>query len=325
MKQLSINLRLILCLAAVPTWIGCGAGTASEEEVAAQPNLTGPVAETTQSLNNDGAIAVLLIGNSQLGYPPDPPAVGPALRDFSATVNGGVAKISVTVMQDPEESCDLWVKNQPAMLAEAGTGKYDLVIFQPPFTEINGNAACWDLYKNAAETHGSEFGVLATQTLRVADALNIYYGTQGDVKLDNAVRSYCADRQILYIPANRTMRQMLGNNPSPAALAEWYNTNPNDMQHPSARGAYVYVLALYQAITWRTVNNTSADLKRLYCHCDPNTPCVDDGTNCSAGLNINPTQASLIQGSVTGIVGNRIVALKANSNGKFVTAESMGN
>jgi hypothetical protein len=288
--------KTVLALSALLALSGCASYVEDDPQVSAAPS----------ALTAAGEIRVLILGNSQLGFLPTPPMVGRALQAFSVAANNGAAKMVVTLAQSPTGSCDSYL-TYPDLMTQASSGNYDVVILQPPYTETAGNAACWDKYRTAAENAGAEFGML------VSHAIMAGYRTQDDVKLDTAIRNYAVDRGILYIPANRTMRLLLGANPTDDALRKWYQS---DQAHPSGLGAYEYVLALYQGITWKPVMNAPYQVADLYCNKD---------TGACGEPYPTQAQATLMQSGVTQYVGNRLVALKANSNQNFTTAENAGN
>ena len=86
-----------------------------------------------------------------------------------------------------------------------------------------------------------------------------------------AIRSYTNDNNLLFIPAGATWRRLLGNTPSSTDLLELFGS---DSQHPGPEGSYLYVLALYGALTHRSVVGVDNDLPPL--RCSPNGACLTE-------------------------------------------------
>jgi hypothetical protein len=215
----------------------------------------------------NGQISVVIIGNSQLKY--GPVDLGTALADFSSQVNGGSNAMHVELRQAFVGTCGEY--RNPNLVAETGEKKpvdpldatTDIVVLEPPLLSVPNEpnaTSCWTQFKTDA--NGKEFALLATNTTAAG-----YYNpskdsnvqAQGDIVLDDMVRSYAAANGSLYIPAGRYLRSVFGNDPDYNTLASWYS----DGAHPNPRAAYAYVTALYQYITGRSgfgASNTLAGM-----------------------------------------------------------------
>ncbi|HKU44481.1 MAG TPA: hypothetical protein VJR89_40250, partial [Polyangiales bacterium] len=131
----------------------------------------------------------------------------------------------------------------------------DIVVLQPPMLTTAGETnpqGCWDFFKSLVPA-GKEFGVLVTNTtaggyFNPSQDPNVV--AQGDITLDNMVRTYTAGNGSLYIPGSSWLRSL--NYPDRTSLdnAVWYQA---DTAHPNSKAAYAYVAALYQFITSRNV------------------------------------------------------------------------
>ena len=78
---------------------------------------------------------------------------------------------------------------------------------------------------------------------------------------------------MLFIPAGATWRRLLGNTPTRDALLALYH---GDNAHPGPEGSYLYVLALYGALTGRSVVGAGIDNDLPALRCDPNSPCLSE-------------------------------------------------
>jgi len=226
----------------------------------------------------EGEIAVLLIGNSQLGFfsnPPQPPDVTRALEDFAATAYDGATTLLVDRFQQAGTGCDGFFAagTGPGSARErAGSGEYDVVILLPGIGEGAADADCWDQFRVIAEDAGSRFGIMATAHVSGA------YPAGFDA-MDAAMRSYAATNGSLFIPAGSVWRRVLGDAVGNARF-EFYG---GDDAHPGGEGSYLYVLALYGALSGRPVLGLAADSEPLRCLPDQSClsyaaldACVDD-------------------------------------------------
>ncbi len=233
----------------------------------------------------EGDITVLLIGNSQLGFfgnSPQPPDVTEALEQISTVAYAGASHLIVDKAQIDGTGCDGWASagDGPGTPKErAGSGEYDIVIMAPAIGERAAQSACWELFRDLAENAGSQFGVMASAHVS-------FQYPRGFDDLDSAVRGYAATNDLLFVPGGEAWRRVLGDNPGNAML-EFYG---GDDAHPGAEGSYFYVLALYGAITGRSVVGLPVDSPPLRCF--PNQPCmtyerldecIDDATGTYGG------------------------------------------
>jgi hypothetical protein len=222
---------------------------------------------------------VLLIGNSQLGFaaqsaPPDLPR---ALQDFSAGANGGASRLTVDLAQVFGVGCNELVAEGTGPgtpRGKARSGEFDVVVLLPSIDETFRNDACWDVFAADAEAAGARFAIMAT-----ANVSSRY--PSGFDGLDDAIRAYAAERGVTFIPAGAAWQRVLGASPRRADLIEMYNA---DGEHPGVEGSYVYVLALYGALTGRTVLGAENDVPALRCR--PDAPCRSEQEmlDCFAGV-----------------------------------------
>lgn len=218
-----------------------------------------------------GPQTVLLIGNSQLGYfggSPQPPDVTVALGDLSRVFVEGRSALVVDRYSQAGTGCEgFWSAGDGEGSARAlAASGYDVVVLLPSINEGDraANEACWERFRGVAENGGSRFAVMATAHVSGA------YPAGFDA-LDGAVRSYTKDNGLLFIPAGATWRRHLGEAPSRDDLLELYGA---DFAHPGPEGSYLYVLALYGALTNRSVVGVDNDIPALRCF--PNEPCLTE-------------------------------------------------
>ena len=217
---------------------------------------------------------VLLIGNSQLGSfgnNPLPPDVAVALDDISAVAHGGQHRLFVDRVQRAGTGCSGFVaegSGPGSPLERAGSGDYDVVVLLPSIGEGNraANEGCWEQFRTVVEASGARFGMMATPHVS-----NAY--PNGFDALDTAIRSYSAVHDLLFVPAGATWRRHLGDQPTRAALLTLYH---GDLEHPGPEGSYLSVLALYGALTGRSVQNAGIDNDIAALRCDPRTPCLTE-------------------------------------------------
>ncbi len=185
---------------------------------------------------------MLLIGNSQLGFfgaAPQPADVAVALEDVSTHAHAGATRLIVRRAQVPGVGCEGFaeVDDGPGTpLGEAADPAYDVVVLLPSIDEGDRAAyeACWDRFRRVAESPGNRFAIMATA--HVSDA----YPAGFDL-LDDAVRSWAADRGVRFVPAGAAWRRALGDAPTRAALLALYH---GDLAHPGPEGTYLSVLTL---------------------------------------------------------------------------------
>jgi hypothetical protein len=219
-------------------------------------------------------LRVLLIGNSQLGFfgdHPAPPDVTVALADVSTVAHGGATRLVVGRAQVPGVGCAGFadVGDGPGTpLREAADPSWDVVLLVPSIDETDAaaSAPCWDRFRAVVEDAGNRFGIVATA--HVSDA----WPTGFDA-LDEAVRSWAADRGVLFVPAGATWRRLLGDAPTSEALFALYH---GDLAHPGPEGSYLYVLALYGALSGRSVVDAGIDNDVPALRCDPRAPCLTE-------------------------------------------------
>ncbi|MDP2344443.1 MAG: hypothetical protein Q8O67_26030 [Deltaproteobacteria bacterium] len=208
-----------------------------------------------------GEVAVLLIGNSQLGNfsnTPQPPDVTVALEALSQVAHGGSHRMIVDRAQVGGVGCDGFLNNGTyagTPRERAGSGDYDYVVLLPSLGETSRNDACWDAFREIAEGAGAEFVMMATASLSGA-----YPG--GFDALDSPARSYALDHGLIFVPGGDTWRQVLGDNPGSTATLEMYS---GDDAHPGTEGSYLYTLALYGALSGTSVVGLPIDIAPLRC------------------------------------------------------------
>ena len=201
-----------------------------------------------------------------------PPTLAVALDDISAVAHGGQHRLFVDRVERAGKGCSGFVlegTGPGSPLERAASGDYDVVVLLPSIGEGNraANEGCWEQFRTVVEASGVRFGMMATFYVS-----NVYRDG-GDVALDTAIRSYSADHDLLFVPAGATWRRHLGDQPTDAALLALYH---GDLQHPGPEGSYLSVLALYGALTGRSVQNAGIDNDIAALRCDPRTPCLTE-------------------------------------------------
>jgi hypothetical protein len=215
---------------------------------------------------------VLLIGNSQLGYfgnTPQPPDVTLALDDVSTLAFNGDHRLLVERVQREGTGCSGFVSEGDGPgtpLGEAANPDFDVVVLLPAIGENSGNAPCWEQFRDAAEGAGNRFAMMATA--HVSSAYPSGFDT-----LDDAIRTYSAEHALTFIPAGETWRRVLGDAPTRDALLAMYNP---DLAHPGPEGSYLYILALYGALTGTSVANAGIDNDIQALRCLPDSPCLSE-------------------------------------------------
>ena len=233
-----------------------------------------------------------MIGNSQLGL--NPPDVAAALESMSQVAHGGASVLVVDRKQNFGEGCASFA-NRADVVAAASSGAYDVVILMPSIKESAANASCWDSFRVLAEDAGSRFAMMAT-----ADVLGVY--PSGFDNLHNAIKSFSETRGLLFIPAGKVWRQIIGNSPSEAELSEFYS---GDSEHPGAEGNLIYVYTLYAALTTRSAVGLPVDALELRCRPVDNS-CLsyaglDDCVAANGDFNCSPQNGALFGPNGSGV------------------------
>ena len=91
--------------------------------------------------------------------------------------------------------------------------------------------------------------------------------------LDAAVSSYSLEHDVTFVPAGATWRRVLGDTPTREALLAMYH---GDLAHPGPEGSYLYVLALYRALTGASVSRAGIDNDVPALRCLPSVPCLSE-------------------------------------------------
>jgi hypothetical protein len=134
-------------------------------------------------------------------------------------------------------------------------GTYDVVILLPSIDETRASGqACWNRARDAAETAGAAFGVMATAHVRFAFP-------SGFTRLDTDVGGYAAANNLLFVPAGDAWLRYLSANGGVDRKVLY----AGDSEHPGAEGDLIYVYALYGALARRTTVGMPADVVELRC------------------------------------------------------------
>lgn len=208
-----------------------------------------------------GELAVLLIGNSQLGGFTNgaPPDLRAALEELSQTAAGGAHRMTVDRAQVLGVDCNGFIaagNGAGTPKERAGSGDYDVVELVPSLGESYRNDSCWDVFRNLAEGAGAEFVIAPTAGFSGAG-----WSSNANA-LDAPARSYAADHHIGLAPMGAAWRQALGAANATQAL-ELYAA---DDAHPGAEGSYLYALTLFASITQTRVVGVTSDLLALRCN-----------------------------------------------------------
>lgn len=206
------------------------------------------------------SLSVLLIGNSQLGL--NPPDVAAALESMSLIAHDGATTMTVGREQNFGEACADFI-TRAEVTAAASAGDHDVVVLLPAIGESADDAPCWDEFRVLVEDAGSAFAIMAT-----AHVLAEY--PEGFDTLHDDIGAYAESEGVLFIPAGRVWREVLGDAPSTAALSEMYSS---DAQHPGAEGDLIYVYTLYAALTGRPAVGLPVDAEELRC-ANNDEPCL---------------------------------------------------
>jgi hypothetical protein len=214
------------------------------------PHGTHAQSSSSLDINQNGVLDVLLIGNSQFGFVPDPPMTARALGQL-ATAQG--LPMLVDLAQVGGVGCegywtyrnaDHWMEPQP----RAAQGNYDIVFLQPAISESvytthSGDFSCWDNFRNLVEGRGRRFALFGTLDVQSAFV-------SGTDNMDLINLQYARAHGLMYVPAGRILRSIVGSAPTPAQLNVFYE---NDHMHPSSEAQYVYVLSFFRALSQRPV------------------------------------------------------------------------
>jgi hypothetical protein len=137
-------------------------------------------------------------------------------------------------------------------------------VLVPAIGETASDGACWDEFRALVEDAGSRFAIMAT-----AHILAEY--PAGFDQLHDDVAAYAQSNDVLFIPAGRVWREVLGDAPSNEALSEMYSS---DAEHPGAEGDLLYVYTLYAALTGRSATGLPVDAVELRCDLTIDEPCL---------------------------------------------------